>query len=360
MPHRKKAVAAPVEIEKKPPVTHLAHSEPIPGDAKSQCDAAAAILAAYQALQQHAGTTLAYALHLGRALTRLRDSFRHKAWGQFRKRALERGGVSNTTIKRYIQMWRGLSPEKAELLPESLEEIKAGIDKLELPAATVSGVYRAFGMVSKPAKSGNESGKEYRGLEKDGRLKFDDARTGCQWLATMNDSLPALTEIADCKNPETKAEWAAALTPIVDVAEAVGIEPKKRNRVTDTTTATAAIQSVALWLQQQGHSLSDADRESILDAIDSVQTLAKPAGKASPTAPSPTVKETTVKETVANPATPSAALDTVALKKIVTDKKPCRSKSVKAVVNEAAVNATVSRWMKLLEPAAPAGSEVRK
>jgi hypothetical protein len=273
----KQEVAAPDAVDKS------AHREPItPGEVAAQ-----EILAAHQSILQHSRIALAHALWIGRALCRLRKKFRHKEWGMFRSKRIEPGGMSNSTIKRYMQMWGQVSPEKGRQLPESLADIKvAGIDKLELPAATVTGVYRAFGMIAAPApaKSSSGGGKPDRGPDDVRLLEFTDPKSVRTYFADVNDVL-SLEKLAKA-SAEDKKVLRKAMLPVVQFAETVGIEPKRINKVCDTMTALTALRSVGNWLKQ-GLELSDASRDALRHESNFVaQCIGKPA---------PPVKELTKK-----------------------------------------------------------------
>jgi hypothetical protein len=98
--------------------------------------------------------------------------------------------------------------------PASLEAAKAEIQKLELPGASVTGVYRGLGILPEPAKSssgGNKPGHtEEPPVElpaEDRRLKLDDVREARKFFASLNERLPTQEEIESCKDLLMVEAW---------------------------------------------------------------------------------------------------------------------------------------------------------
>lgn len=269
---KKKVLTALVAAEKKPS-SQNAHCEQI--DLKALKQSVDQILLAHKKCGQTAGTALTLMIWIGRALSRIKATMRHGEWGVLCKSTIARQRLSYATIRRYIQVYDRTDPEKTKLLPEEFDGIQAGIERLELPGTSVTAIYRALGMVATPAKSHGfrGTGKPYS-PEKHGRLKFEEVTEGCKWLASLNGNLPALAEIADCTNSEVREKWAMGLTPIVRVAEAVGIEPQRRSRIRDAASAVKALDAVDLWLRQQGHSLSGGEKQAIIIAAEAVRAAA--------------------------------------------------------------------------------------
>jgi len=230
----KKKVAAPAAENQ------IAHSERSVIPPKELAESSVQILAAHKKHFTAAGTSVVLMCWMGYDLCRIKDGLPHGSWGGFQA-TLNLDGLSYTTIKRYMQVWKRLDPAKAKLIPKSYEAVLRGIEKLELTGEKVTGlklgggsvtaVYRELGMVSKPAPKGDATGTEGATADpeespvelpvEDRVLKLADIKAARRFWQDVVSALPAPAEVSDCAEVDLLEKWLDALLPLTSFAAAL-------------------------------------------------------------------------------------------------------------------------------------------